>query len=313
MKKNLLLVIIVALCLGKGHAQFFSGELQYDKRIIPKVKDLNVDSIFATSPAFSVYWITQGYYKTKYRVDGRDFYSYTYHGDTKKMYDESTDKDYITFRDSRKSNNIRIRSIVYKDSTKVIAGYKCFMVERIYQNYITKTYYAFNLKIDAESFKDHATGDWYFQIKEVDGALSLGSIVEYATHYEIDEVVKVIPRDLKPSDFKLPTNKIVVASADALDTQVELIQPSNEAIICYQHKMQVKMESTPSADYVAYIGFIVSANGNLSHVEPYEEDEPGFSKVAVDIISNCGLQFKPGKIDGVEVDSWVYFPIQFRK
>ena len=50
------------------------------------------------------------------------------------------------------------------------------MVERIYENYIDKTYYARDLSINAESFSDHAVGDWYNQIKEVNGALSLGSV-----------------------------------------------------------------------------------------------------------------------------------------
>jgi hypothetical protein len=49
-------------------------------------------------------------------------------------------------------------------------------VECVYEAYISKTYYAQNLKINPESFRDHTTGDWYNQIKEVAGALCVGSV-----------------------------------------------------------------------------------------------------------------------------------------
>lgn len=311
--KHSFFISLLIIFTTSAHAQFFSGELQYDKRIVPKVQGLNVDSIMALEPGVSTYWIAEGYYKTMYRKDDKDFYSYTYHGDTKRMFDENAEKDYITFRDSRKPNSTRIRSIIYKDSTKNIAGHTCFMVERIYENYISKTYYAQDLKINADSFKDHATGDWYFQIKEVDGALSLGSVLEYATHYDISEVIKITPRTFKPADFALPPGKIVVASSNALDKEVELEQPTTEAINCYRQKLGSSLEAMPSANYVAYVGFIVTSDGGIKHVEPYEEDEYGFYKVAVDIISSCGLKFFPGTLEGKPVDSWVYFPIEFKK
>lgn len=295
-------------------AQYFSGEVEYRTRIVPKVEGLNIDSILnLRASSHMVYKITDGFYKSGYYKDDKEVYSYTYHGNTKRMFDEYIDRDYITFRDSRKANNVRIRSIIYRDSTKTVVGYPCFMAERVYENYISKTYYARNLKINVESFKDHATGDWYNQIKDVDGSLSLGSVNEYAKHYEISEVIRVTPRKLSAEDFALPAGKLVVASSSALEKQPELSQPSNESVRCYQEKMTAALVEVSSIDEVSYVSFIVTRTGEVNHVEPYEEDARGLFKTAVDVIMNCGLKFLPGELEGKPADSWVYFPVQFKK
>lgn len=295
-------------------AQFFSGELQYKTSIVSKDKRLNADSILAQKPGTSSsYLITRGYYKSTYYKEGKTTYSYTYHGDTKRMYDERFDQDgLVTYRDSRKGNALRIRSILYKDSIKIILGHPCFMVERVYENYIAKTYYATDLIIDAESFKDHQVGDWYNQIKEVGGALSLSSVYEYATHIEINEVTSIASRNLTASDFELPKKKLVVASSDALDVQAELRQPSQETIICYREKLIAAAPSVKQ-DYISYVGLVVTEIGEIKNIEPYEKDQFELYKVACDIIAKCGLEFTPGQIDGKSVNSFLYFPIEFKQ
>ncbi len=295
-------------------SQNFSGDVQYNVRIVPKVAGLNVDSILALQPGKrSIYRIMDGYYKTTYFRDEEEVYSYTYLGDTKRMYDADPKKDYITFRDSRKANNVRIRSIIYNDSIKTILGHSCFMVERVYENYISKTYYAKDLKINPESFKDHSTGDWYHQIKEVNGALSLGSINEYAQYFEINEVVGIKPKKLNANDFALPSHKLVIASSYALDSQVELLPPTQDAINCYKKKIAVSNDRMANNKQVCYVGFICTSEGGVTHVEPYEEDTQGLHVIAVDIIKNCGFKFSAGLIEGKTVDSWVYFPVEFFK
>ncbi len=293
------------------HAQFFSGELVYEYQIIAKKKGLDIDSMMTASLGTpKTYLITSQYYKTIYFKDGRTSYSYTYHGDTKRMYDDYVNKDYVTFRDSRKGNTSMIRSIVYKDSVKTVAGHRCFMTERIYENYIQKTYYATDLRIDAESFKDHEVGNWYNEIKLVNGALSLMSITEYATHTEIHYVSKIIPRALKPKDFEIPAKKILVASFEALDKEVDVKPISLASEACFRKKFS-EVTSQSKDRYTSYVGFIVSDVGKISHIEPYEQDEFGYYKIAVDIISNCGLEFIPGQIKGENVSSWLYFPVNF--
>jgi len=295
-------------------AQYFSGEVEYRVHIISKMEGLNTDSILALQPGTSsVYKIAEGFYKSTYFKEGKEVYSYTYHGDTKRMYDSHPEKGYITFRDSRKANNVRIRSIIYKDSARKVSGHPCFMVERVYENYISKIFYAQDLKINPESFKDHATGDWYNQIKEVDGALSMGSVNEYATYLEVNEVVRVTPQRLKQSDFDLPSGKLIVASAAALDVRVELMPPSKETVSCYQEKSTAALEGIANINHTCYVGFILKADGTIIYTEPYEEDEYGLYKVALDVVEKCGLKFKPGTLDSKAVDSWVYFPVEFSK
>jgi hypothetical protein len=289
-------------------AQYFSGDIEYKLRVVPKKRGMNVDSLMAAQPGTEfLYKIAEGYYKAIFLKNGKEVSSYTYHGNTKRMYDEMADKDIISYRDSRRGNMTLIRSRIYKDSVKTIASHKCFLVERVYGNQIIQIYYATDLKINHESFAQHAVGDWYNQIKEVNGALGLSSMTEYATHYEYYDVVKVTKKPLKASDFALPAGKAVIAGSGAVDQEATFDEPSAEIIKCYEEKIT----ATPNIDYTCYVGFIVDVNGKISHVEAYEEDEDGLYKVAVDIVQNCGLHFQPGTIDGKTVDSWVYFPIKF--
>ncbi|HNR73282.1 MAG: hypothetical protein UZ12_BCD005002107 [Bacteroidetes bacterium OLB12] len=311
--KTIFLLTLLLTFQVPGLAQFFSGEISYTVKIIPKIKNLNVDSILNQQPGTtSVYAITNGFYKSTYFKNGEVTYSYTYHGDTKRMYDEVAGKDYISFRDSRKGKTSRIRSIIYPDSTKVILGQKCFLVERVYEGYISKTYYALDLKIDPESFSSHLVGDWYNQIKEVKGSVSMTSINEYTTHFEINEVTKLTARPLKPEYFALP-DKLIVASESALDKGVALAQLSKETIECYRHKMTAGLKDVPLNEFRSYIILIVSANGDLKYMEPYEKDKHELYKVAMTIISGCGINFIPGQIAGKNVDTLVYFPVDFSK
>src|SRR5688572_9329139 len=119
---------LLPLC---AHAQYFSGEMTYDLKIIAKDPKLNADSLkLANHGTSTVYLLTNGHYKMTNFRDGEPVYSYTYHPNTQRMYDDQKDKAYITFRDSRKSKAGRqIKSVMYKDSVRMVAGYKCFMVE----------------------------------------------------------------------------------------------------------------------------------------------------------------------------------------
>jgi hypothetical protein len=308
--KRICLLVLVFICALTANAQFFSGELTYKKRIIAKTPKFNLDSAAAADlgPEMT-YLITRGFYKSSYFKDGKEAYSYTYHDESKRMYDERAEKDYITYRDSRKGNTSVIRTRIYKDSTREVAGHVCFMTEGIYEKYIQKTYYATDLSIDPESYKGHEVGDWYNRIKQVKGALSLMSISEYTNHIEILEVVEITPRTLKPKDFEIPGNKIVVASYSALDKRVEMETTSLASQAC----IRKKIGEAPSTNekVVCYVSFIVSDKGKISNIEPYEKDDAGYYKIAIDIVSSCGLEFKPGEIMGKPVSSLIYFPVSF--
>jgi hypothetical protein len=295
------------------YAQYFSGELHYQLTVVPKSPGINADSLLDLEPGTSsLYLITDRYYKSTYFRDGKQTYSYTYHDETRRMYDEVAGKAYITWRDSRKGNTEFIGAVLHKDSVLTILGHTCFMGERIYEDYRSKTWYTPDLRINPESFRGHEVGDWYRQMKAVGGAMSLKTVTEYPTHVEIMEVVKIVERPVKREEFNLPA-KVTVASFSALDKPVDLKPPAQTAIDCYNQKLEAASGSLPPQSYVCYVGFIVSETGAVSHVDPYEEDAYGVYKIAVDIINNCGFEFMPGEIAGEAVSSWVYFPIQFGK
>jgi len=138
------------------------------------------------------------------------------------------------------------------------------------------------------------------------------SINEYATHFEINEVTNLSARPLKPEYFALP-DKLVVASENALDKGVELKPLTRETIDCYRQKMTEGMKNVPVASYRSYIILIVSNKGELNYIEPYEKDEYGLYKIAIDIISGCNINFTPGQITGEDVNSLIYFPVDFSK
>lgn len=308
--KSILVAGAIGLSTLTSQAQFFSGELSYEKKIIAKSTTFDADSAAEADLGTEMtYLITRHFYKSTYFKEGKEVYSYTYHDDAKRLYDEYVDKEYITYRDSRKGNTSMIRSRVYKDSIKMVAGHPCFMTEAIYENYILKTYYATDMRIDPESYQGHEVGNWYNSIREVGGALSLMSISEYADHVEIQEVVKITPRALTSRDFGIPSGKLVIASAAALDRRVQMQSPSLATQACFQKKF----EEAPASheEVISYVTFIVSDQGAVTHIAPYEEDEQGYYKIAVDIIASCGLEFNPGEIAGEPVSSLVYFPVSF--
>ena len=298
-----------------AYSQHFSGEIQYELSIIPKVENLDVDSLIQKKKGtLTKYLITDGYYKSTHYQNGEVSYSYTYDNVSKSMYDDAPDDEYITYRDSRKSYHEYFGSEIYRDSTEIVNGYECFMVKHESEFANSTTYYSDQIKVNFESFRDHAVGNWYNKLKEVDGCISLKSIYEYDTYYEVREAVKITPMKLKPADFSLPTNKIIVASPLALDTAVELVPPSPAQIELYEELVvEGAKKLEPEASYVSYISFVLYKDGQIDYIEAMENDPHGFNKLAVEIFKQCDFKFKPGLIEDREVSSVAYLPIRFSR
>lgn len=310
MIQRIFFILLGAIPL-QSFAQYFSGELHYQLKIVPKLANLDIDSLMALQPGTeSIYLITDKYYKSTYFKNGEQTYSYTYHDETKRIYDEIAGKGYITFRDSRKGNTKFIGSAHYKDSVTVVAGHQCFLAKIIYDDYTSRKFYTTDLRINPDSFKGHEVGDWYQQIKDVNGALSLKTITEYPSHFEVQEVVRLVERPVLRQEFKVP-DKEVVASYSALDKQVSLKTPTQANRNCYLEKVNKARNKIQIYSFTSYVEIIVSETGALTHIEPYEKDEYGLFEFAVDIIKNCGLEFSPGQIDNKSISSMVYFPIEF--
>lgn len=309
MKKLLLAIFFIPLFV---QAQYFSGEITYEIKIIPKSDTVDLKEVTDQQKGTTAkYLITAKRYKSSYFKDGEYTYSYTYDDETKRMYDDYADKPYLTFRDSGISNGEYSKSMIFKDSTTKVLGHMCYMVVSESEYGKSKTYYSDDIKVDYDDFEGHKVGNWYNKLKEVDGAISLKTITEHDTYFEIREAINIDERKVKKKEFKLP-EKEVAASSTALDNQIEMKQPSQDQIRCYQQKVG-SVSKMGGEKYICYISFILKKDGDIRFIEAYEEDDNGFYKVALDVVENCGFEFKPGKIAGKSVDSQVYFPIEFLK
>jgi len=307
MKKLLILTLIIPFF---GHAQYFSGEITYEMKIVPKSDTVNLKEVIDMKHGTTAsYLITAGHYKSTFLKDGKYNYSYTYDDETKRMFDDYTDKPYVTYRDSRKANFKYFGSQILKDSTAIILGHDCYMVVTESEYGTSKTYYSDDIKVDYSNFEGHKVGNWYNKLKEVDGAITLKTITEHESYFEIQEAIKIDERKVKIKEFELP-KKPIAASYTALDKQVEMQQPSQEQIQCYQLKVGA-VSNQEGKKVTSYVSFLLQKNGEIKYVEPYEEDKDELYKVALDVIKSCGFHFNPGMIAGEPVASQVYFSVEF--
>jgi hypothetical protein len=309
---KVLFLFLMLLTCNVIQAQNFSGEIIYKIEIIPTSDSLNLEKLLEEKKGTSAsYVITNGYYKSTYFKNNAPAYSYTYHNETKRMYDDYMGRDYITYRDSRKSDTQYYGSEIYKDSTIKVLGYSCYLVKSSADYGNTKTYYSDKIRVDAESFKEHQVGNWYSKLKNFNGAIMLKSITKYKYYIEVQEAIKITERKVDRREFNLP-GKLIAASYTALDQQVKMKDPSKDEIECYRANILKAPDLYSRTKKVtSYISFVLTTEGTIKFVKPYEKDEHGLYQIATDILNNCGLIFIPGKIDGKPVDSEVYFPVEF--
>lgn len=309
--KQLLYFLFISLPFS-CYAQYFSGEIEYKIHIVPKKEGVDVDSLMALqSGDMAKYRITSNFYKSDYYRTGEFTYSYAYDNVSKRMYDEYVNRPYITFRDSRRANYEYEPAEIFRDSVVQVLGMECFMVKKKSTYGSSTTYYSDEIKVDYQTFKDHQVGNWYNDLKEVDGCLSIKTITEYEDHYQIQEAVKITPMELGVKDFEVNTDKIIVASTSALDSPVDWNQPTQEAIDCYREKLKEARTYKEKKDEPQRIilSVVVNKKGELLYPQPYNDEYTNLNNIAIDIISNCGFTFKPGQIDGRDVSAIAYFPI----
>jgi hypothetical protein len=307
------LIILFTLFAVIVNAQSFSGLITYRITIIPKNNYSNLDEIIKSEHGeMATYLITSKYYKSSYFKNGKYSYSYTYHDESKRMYDDYSDRPYITFRDSRKANTKSYSTKIHKDSTFAISGHQCYVVTEESDHGKSRSYYSDDIKVNPEDFKGHEVGNWYKKLKEVNGAVLLKSVWEYDNYTRIQEAIKIENREVEKSEFDLPEGKEIVASASALDVKPELHRLSEKQLKCYRKK--VESVSRPGGEkYTTYTTLLLNEKGKIEYIAPDEKDNNGFYKVAVEIFETCGIEFEPGKIDGKPVSSIIYFPVEFYK
>lgn len=305
-------LFFILLFTSSIQAQYFSGEIVYKTIIIPKEGAELDEFVLEQDGRINRYLITNKRYQSTYYVADTVSYSYTYDNDTKRMYDYNRDNPYITYRDSRIANTDYYGSLIHRDSSLQVLDYECFVVESEADFRKTFTYYADDVKIDFESFDGHLVGNWYERLKEVDGCINLGSITEFDDYYLKTEVLEVIDRKVKKKEFDLP-DLPVAASYAVLTKPVDLVQPTQEAIQCYQAKLKEASEiKGRSESYTSYVSFVVTKEGEMKYVSSVQDDAFGLDKMAVEMIRDCGFSFTAGEVNGEKVDSETFFPVEFK-
>jgi len=291
----------------------FSGEITYEYKIIPKSINVNVDSLYQElTGTTSTYLITDSYYKSTYFKNGEVTYSYTYHDETKRMYDNQSTLGYITYRDSRVSDLETNDFEIFRDSTIEILGETAILLKTNYSENLTKSYYSTERKVNYKTFEGHQVANWYNRLKSTGGGILLKSITYFETHTEILKAINISERLVDRNEFDLPADKPIAASASALDERVELKTPTNQQIRCYQtiiKKASGKLKDKNSLSI--YLRFIVTKNGKIKQLSVVNRDKNGLYLAAIDVLKSCKLSFIPGKINGESVDSETYFPINF--
>jgi hypothetical protein len=316
--KNLVFVLLLIpqlLSAQEFSDDEFSGKITFLRRIIPKDHRIKADSVLDSYLGDSaIYTISGPYYKSTFYRKGKETYSYFYHHPEFRFYHILKSKNYITYTDSRSPDiNSLISSITpYRDSIDTVAGYQVYKVEKVYEGLSTIGWYSDQLRIDPDRFKGHSASDWHYELTQTGGAISIRSISHYEQYTEIFEAVHITRKQLNPYHFSVPKGRPIVASADALDKQVELtITP--EIKKCYKEKSRaIPTIHAGKETYGLQVLFVVTDRGEIQHINVMSKDPYGLHKIAIEVIRGCGLKPKPGEVNGKPVSSEYMMMLGFK-
>ena len=103
----------------------------------------------------------------------------------------------------------KVISYEFKETDKVILGYKCELLEVKTNKGFHKYYFNKNLKSNPENYKDHKTGLWNFFTQKTDGALSIISISDVEDFKSYIELISIERKKLDDSIFIKPDLQIL--------------------------------------------------------------------------------------------------------
>lgn len=317
LRKELLMrifpILLLHLLALSSFAQFFSGEITYRTTIIPKGEVVLDTTVTNRHNQVSTYIIKAGKYKSTYLTEGEESYSYTYNNKGKRMYDVRKGEKYITYRDSRKGNTTNKSSQIFRDSLTTILGYPCFVVHTEADYGFVRTYYSDSVQVDYRDFEQHAVGNWYEELKAVNGSITIKSITEFEDYTSVMEAIKIERRAVEDPEFALPEIP-TVANYQSLDERVVLSPLSEGQLACYQKalKKAAKIRGR-TGDHTVYLRFVLTESNQVKFARVYNPSEFGLDEIALGILADCGLAFKAGKIGGNAVSSEVFFPVEFKQ
>ncbi|AZQ44873.1 energy transducer TonB [Nonlabens ponticola] len=296
-----------------SNAQSFSGTIFSERNIIAKNDQVNIDSIQNSRlGSYSQYKITDGYYKSTYLdQDTIPTYSYTFFKEDFKMYDDQSNRDFITYRDARESiSSPKLK--IYRDSVKQILGYNCYKIVKYYDKFTVTSYVAPSLSVSFKSFKGHKLSGWYTTLKKTQGAMVLQSTTEYEDYIETSTATQVIEQQLSKRDFTLPDDKPIAHKFEQVSESPELL-PITEAqkwlYLKLLEKSKAQLKSGES--YKSVVSIMIDNSGDVVDMNKIELGKPALDDLAVEIMKKCKFKFKPAVKDGAPVNYFSYFPITF--
>lgn len=101
-------------------------------------------------------------------------------------------------------NDEKVISYKFKKTDKVVAGYKCELLEVKTNKGFYQYYFNRDLKIDAKTYENHSMGLWNFFTEKTDGALSIISITDTEDSKTYIELISVERRKLDEAIFIKP-------------------------------------------------------------------------------------------------------------
>jgi hypothetical protein len=257
-----LLVILYMLGGINCFSQDFTGQIVYKTRIVAKRDNINTDSILdATSGDSAIYYISGSRYRCTFFRKGKERYQYIYHHSNFRFYFLSPGVEYITWSDSRKTDDLLKDLKIFRDSTTTILGYPCYTAKKVYDNYVSTAYYSDSIKVNPETFNGHNAADWYNELKKTGGSFNIKTVSDYKDYLEITEAIHIVPMLVNEDLFEVSEDRLVVASAHALDKAPSMIQGKNTPLCDKLNAAKLKTENPGMEALRCMIGFVLTANG----------------------------------------------------
>lgn len=181
-------------------AQGFEGKIVYQNTYRYKQAGL-------TSDEFAKLMGTQmeGFFKGgqyKYVLNGTFCQWQLYVNADNKVYNKFSNSDLVLWDDATKSND-EILKVEINRGAETILGYVCDEVILTCKKSVKKYYYNTELKANAEDFKNHKRGSWYYILKKT-GSLPLKTVDDSEQYTMICVATAIVPMALDQSIFVLP-------------------------------------------------------------------------------------------------------------
>jgi hypothetical protein len=195
-----LMALVFAVHSGKAQdPDYFEGSLTFKNYF--KSDRLSEDSLNAANGSIGTYLYKGAFYKGMIFSD--DTLVYVYNGKLSKcIFYNSKDRTTYCMDYSVDESERPKRTRVLKQPVN-IKGHHCTVVETVYKNRVSRSYYTLGLKLDPDVYLTHAAYSYNKLMKLVQGGLLVRSEHFYREYTMISELVNIYPRKVDDEEFVL--------------------------------------------------------------------------------------------------------------